>query len=49
MNKATLKSSEITYPQENNSCNFYGYDVENLMKETSELRKIITKRGTLEI
>ncbi len=32
-----------------NSCNFYGYDVESLMKETSELRKIITKRGTLEI
>ena len=35
--------------KENSSCNFYGYDVENLMKETSELRKIITKRGTLEI
>jgi len=33
----------------NSSCNFYGYDVESLMKETSELRKIITKRGTLEI
>jgi len=35
--------------KENSSCNFYGYDVESLMKETSELRKIITKRGTLEI
>ena len=35
--------------QENNSCNFYGYDVESLMQETFELRKIITKRGTLEI
>ncbi len=34
---------------ENSSCNFYGYSIENLMKETSELRKIITKRGTLEI
>lgn len=33
----------------NNSCNFYGYDVVNLMKETAELRNIITKRGTLEI
>ena len=33
----------------NKSCNFYGYDVESLMKETAELRKIITKRGTLEI
>lgn len=47
--KTTLKSSKIPILRENNSCNFYGYDVENLMKETSELRKIITKRGTLEI
>ncbi len=30
-------------------CNFQGYDIENLMKETLQLRKIITKRGTLEI
>ena len=44
-----LKSSNLPILKENNSCNFYGYDVENLMKETSELRKIITKRGTLEI
>lgn len=34
---------------DNNPCNFYGYDIENLMKETSQLRNIITKRGTLEI
>ncbi|MEJ7641670.1 MAG: helix-turn-helix domain-containing protein [Candidatus Nitrosocosmicus sp.] len=32
-----------------NSCNFKGYDVDVLMKETSPLRKLITKRGTLEI
>lgn len=32
-----------------NACDFYGYSIEILMKETSELRKIITKRGTLEI
>ncbi|MDN5868466.1 MAG: helix-turn-helix transcriptional regulator [Candidatus Nitrosocosmicus sp.] len=38
-----LDNSEI------NSCNFYGYNIESLMKETSELRNIITKRGTLEI
>ena len=44
-----LKSSNLPILKENNSCNFYGYDVENLMKETDELRKIITKRGTLEI
>ena len=34
---------------DNNSCNFQGYDVDTLMKETSSLRKLITKRGTLEI
>ena len=33
----------------NETCNFQGYDVENLMKETAQLRKLITKRGTLEI
>ena len=46
---AALKSGKIPIFQENNSCNFHGHDVENLMKETSALRKIITKRGTLEI
>ena len=34
---------------DNNSCNFQGYDVDVLMNETSLLRKLITKRGTLEI
>ena len=34
---------------DNNSCNFQGYDVDTLMKETSSIRKLITKRGTLEI
>ena len=34
---------------DNNSCNFQGYDADALMKETSSLRKLITKRGTLEI
>ena len=34
---------------DNNSCNFKGYDVDALMKETSSLRKLVTKRGTLEI
>ena len=31
------------------SCGFKGYDVDVLMKETSSLRALITKRGTLEI
>ena len=49
-NKTLLDSGNmLPLLQENNSCSFYGYNVENLMKETSELRKIITKRGTLEI
>ncbi len=49
-NKAILKSSKLPILEDdNNSCNFYGYDVESLMKETSQLRNIITKRGTLEI
>ena len=30
------------------SCGFKRYDVDVLMKETSSLRKLITKRGTLE-
>ena len=48
--KAILKSSRIPILEDdNNPCNFYGYDVESLMKETSQLRNIITKRGTLEI
>ena len=34
---------------ENLSCDFKGYDIDSLMKETSQLRKLITKRGALEI
>jgi DNA-binding HxlR family transcriptional regulator len=30
-------------------CDFRGYDADVLMKETSKLRKLITKKGTLEI
>ncbi len=47
----TVKNKTIQLPvlNDKNACNFYGYGAENLMKETSELREIITKRGTLEI
>jgi DNA-binding HxlR family transcriptional regulator len=31
------------------SCDFNGYDANLLMKETVKLRRLITKRGTLEI
>jgi DNA-binding HxlR family transcriptional regulator len=49
-NKAILKSLKLPILEDdNNPCNFYGYDIESLMKETSQLRNIITKRGTLEI
>jgi hypothetical protein len=30
-------------------CDFEGYDAISLMTETAKLRKLITKRGTLEI
>ena len=30
-------------------CSFEGYDATSLMAETAKLRKLITKRGTLEI
>lgn len=30
-------------------CSLYGYDADTLIAETSRLRRIITKRGTLEI
>jgi DNA-binding HxlR family transcriptional regulator len=32
-----------------NECSFEGYDAATLMKETAKIRKIITKRGTLEM
>ena len=34
---------------QNIECSFEGYDASLLMSETAKLRKIITKRGTLEI
>jgi DNA-binding HxlR family transcriptional regulator len=36
-------------PMHNIECNFKGYDPATLMLETAKLRKLITKRGTLEI
>jgi DNA-binding HxlR family transcriptional regulator len=48
--KTVSRSSRLPILEDdNNPCNFYGYDIESLMKETSQLRNIITKRGTLEI
>ena len=35
--------------QQQQGCNFDGYDADTLMKQTAKLRNLITKRGTLEI
>ncbi|MDQ6724136.1 MAG: helix-turn-helix transcriptional regulator [Thermoproteota archaeon] len=42
-------SPKLPIIKDDESCSFQGYDVDILMKETSSLRKLITKRGTLEI
>ncbi len=36
-------------PMYKNGCSFEGYDAATLMKETAKIRKLITKRGTLEM
>src|SRR5437016_3923784 len=35
--------------QQQQGCKFDGYDADTLMKQTAKLRKLITKRGTVEI
>jgi DNA-binding HxlR family transcriptional regulator len=48
----TLKNGPllpIIQPPQQEVCAFNGYDADKLMKETAKLRKLITKRGTLEI
>ena len=44
-----METKRKTMPIIQDSCSFEGYDASLLMSETSKLRKIITKRGTLEI
>ena len=44
-----ITKTELPLVQANQSCDFHGYDPDTLMKETAKLRKLITKRGTLEI
>ncbi|WP_231129069.1 winged helix-turn-helix transcriptional regulator [Candidatus Nitrosocosmicus hydrocola] len=48
-NDFTNRKSKLPILDDNYPCNFHGYDIENLMKETSTLREIVTRRGTLEI
>jgi DNA-binding HxlR family transcriptional regulator len=42
-------ATKLPLIQNEQSCDFNGYDTDVLMKETAKLRKLITKRGTLEI
>jgi DNA-binding HxlR family transcriptional regulator len=44
--RTSIELPTINQPQ---SCDFEGYDAISLMRETAKLRKLITKRGTLEI
>ena len=44
-----METKRKSLPMIKDSCSFEGYDALSLMSETSKLRKIITKRGTLEI
>lgn len=44
-----METRRKSLPMIKDSCSFEGYDALSLMSETSKLRKIITKRGTLEI
>ena len=45
----TATAPKLPVVQDKQSCNFNGYDADTLMKETAKLRKLITKKGTLEI
>jgi DNA-binding HxlR family transcriptional regulator len=47
--KADLPMIGDQKQQQQQGCNFEGYDADTLMKQTAKLRKLITKRGTLEI
>jgi DNA-binding HxlR family transcriptional regulator len=47
--RTTATAKELPVIQDKKSCDFNGYDADTLMKETAKLRKLITKRGTLEI
>lgn len=44
-----METKRKSLPMVKDGCGFEGYDASSLMSETSKLRKIITKRGTLEI
>jgi DNA-binding HxlR family transcriptional regulator len=43
------KGQEVNRLPMYNECSFEGYNASILMKETSKIRKLITKRGTMEM
>jgi DNA-binding HxlR family transcriptional regulator len=45
----TSTATKLPLIQNERSCDFTGYDADTLMKETAKLRKLITKKGILEI
>src|SRR5919198_5798172 len=45
----TTAPTKLPLIQNKQSCDFTGYNADLLMKETAKLRKLITKKGTLEI
>jgi len=47
--KDNAKLPVLQQEDKKEACNFQGYDIDDLMSETSQLRKLITKRGTLQI
>jgi DNA-binding HxlR family transcriptional regulator len=47
--RRTRKRIELPTIQDQLGCTFEGYDAASLMTETAKLRKLIMKRGTLEI
>ena len=48
-NNNNNNNDKLPIQQQEGCCDFTGYDASLLMSETSKLRKLITKRGTLEI
>ena len=44
-----METKRKTIPMAEDNCALQGYNASGLMSETSKLRKVVTKRGTLEI
>src|SRR5919202_3554730 len=47
--RAAVAATKLPLIRNEQSCDFNGYDADLLMKETAKLRRLITKKGTLEI